>query len=1194
MHANSILHLALPGYMALALLLTFGIGVASAQIGATTGLMGKVTDASGGTVPGVTVTLVNVETGSKRTVVTNESGDWEARFLNPGTYRIVYELTGFKTLRREGVTVSTAEMGTVNVALEIGGLAEAVQVVANAEMVSSGSMTTARTLDQKELEALPTSARNFTQLLVIEPGVSADISELLSNDNASISPSVNGARTTNNSFVFNGVDVTNLLCCNSRVNGSSGTIENGGGSLSRNVAPAPETLQEVKLQTSLYDAGTGRNGGGNFTLVGKSGTNTFRGSGYYYNQSDALMANDFFFNRAGIEKPILDRHEGGGTIGGPIIRNKTFFFGSYQRTQAKTSFVDEASNTVLLPRALTDDRSDAGINAFAAAIWDPRHGPVNFNVINPISRALLKAKFPDGSLLIPSASNGINCRRSGTQLFESCQVTSVIPATFEQDQFTTNIDHQLATSHRLTGKFFFSNQPSRDPLANGNALTRHEREDTTYQRTFSFTDLHIFRPTILNEFRAGFFRNRNDSDPIAYFTNAEFGIQNPLESQVPDLTQITIRGDRDVGGQLRVGTLADGTRVYDRQTTYTFGDTLTLTKGRHSIRAGGEMRRHQLDGDLQEGRNRRHNFRSWFDFLTVGYRNPSDGNRARQISDSSLNYGETARNYRMNDVNAFIAEDWKITSNLTLNLGVRWEYFGFPSEKNGMLAVFDFPAALETGRVQDGFVFASNFNPNSVPGAAGLSLNTADSKSIIPGDYNNVMPRVGFAWTPSAQKNFVVRGGYGIFYERTTGGFANSLRQAPPFFRELQLNNLGDWNVFPRDIPALPIPSFQIAFDDAEPILVGSNDPDNEFEALETQMVSPDLKTPSMEQWSINTQWEFRNNWLLELGYIGSKGNNLLQFINQNQAFDIAAIGGFLPRAGVPGGGFTGNYYDPDADEFINLKTPPSSCDLLDDPGECIISPELRGPLLGLDEDEGANMLISNGKSSYHGLQTSLQKRFDQGYLLNVNYTFSRSIDYFSDEGLFQVPHDQTRPELNKGLSDFHRKHRLILSWAWDLPFRGNPLVEGWQIAGIGTLQSGRPFTIIDGDFSAVLVGTTDPRPDLAPGATHEDQTTSGSVGSRIDNYLNRDAFVSSGTRFGNLGRNTVIGPDQRRVDLSISKMTRMLGDRSLEFRAEVYNVTNTPTFRNPNRDIASANFGRITRTRGGPRVVQLGLKFRF
>jgi hypothetical protein len=1175
------------------LLLTFSVSAALAQAGASTGLIGKVTDPSGAAVPGVAVTITNVDTGNTRTVTTNETGDWEARFLTVGNYRVVFELSGFKTLRREGITVSTAAMATVNVALEIGALTEAVQVVANAEMVSSGSMTVQRTLDQKELEALPTSARNFTQLLVIEPGVSADISELLSNDNASISPSVNGARTTNNSFVFNGMDVTNLLCCNSRVSGAAGTIENGGGSLSRNIAPAPETLQEVKLQTSLYDAGTGRNGGGNFTLVGKSGTNSFRGTAYYYNQNDALMANDFFFNRAGIEKPILDRHEGGGTIGGPIIRNKTFFFGSYQRTQAETSFVDEASNTVRLPRALTNDRSDAGIDAFARAIWAPNYGPVNTSVINPISRALLKAQFPDGSYLIPSGDQGVNCRRQGSQLFESCQVVSVIPATFDQHQFTTNLDHQLTQSHRFSGKFFYSNQPSRDPLANGNALSLHEREELTRQQTFSFTDLHIFSPSVVNEFRAGFFRNRNDNDPVAYFSNAEFGILNPQSNQVPDLTQVTINGDMDVGTDLRFGTLADGTRVYDQQTTYTFGNTLTFNLGSHSIRAGGELRRHHLDGDLQEGRNRRHNFRSWFDFLTVGYRNPGDGNRARQISDSSLNYGETARAYRMTDMNAFIAEDWKLTSDLTLNLGVRWEYFGFPSEANGLLAVFDYPAALATGMVQDGFVFASNFNPNSVPGAAGLNLKTADTKNIIPGDYNNIMPRVGFAWTPFERGNVVLRGGYGVFYERTTGGFANSLRQAPPFFRELQLNNLGDWNTFPTDIPALPIPAFSIAFDDNEPILVGSNDPDNEFEALETQMVSPDLKTPYMQQWSINGQWEFRNNWLLEIGYVGSKGSNLLQFVNQNQALDIAAVGGFLARPGVPGGGFIGNYLDPDEDDFVNLREPPPGC-FEDDPGDCIISPELRGRVLGLDEDEGANMLVSTAKSWYNALQASIQKRFTRGYLVNVNYTFSRAIDYFSDEGILQVPHDQTRPELNKGLSDLHRKHRLILSWAWDLPFRGNRVVEGWQIAGIGTFQSGRPFTVFDDDFSGVIFGTTDPRPDLAEGMTHEDQTTPGSVTDRIDNYLNPDAFVSSFERFGNLGRNTVIGPAQRRVDVSISKMTRLFGSQSLEFRAEIYNITNTPSFRNPARDLSGSNFGQITRTRGGPRVIQLGLKYRF
>jgi Carboxypeptidase regulatory-like domain len=1194
MVANNILRSAARCLCGVGLVFALALTPVPAQTGANTGLTGRVTDPTGAVIPGATVTLTKVDTGEQRILTTNSSGDWEARFLSPGIYRLRFEGTGFKKLMRDGITVTTAEMATANVRLELGTVDQTIEISSNAEMVSSASATIVRTLDRKELESLPTSARNFTQLLVTEPGVSADISELLSNNNASISPSVNGARTTNNSFVFNGIDVTNLLCCNSRINGSRGTIDEGGGSLSRNIAPALETLQEVKLQTSLYDAATGRNGGGNFQVISKSGTNNFHGSLYHYFQNDKLIANDFFFNRAGLERPILRRNEGGGTIGGPLIKNKTFFFGSYQFTRSLTSYVDEASNTVRMPKDLTDDRSDEGINRFAAAIWAPdRYGPVNFAVINPISRALLKAKFPDGSYLIPSGSNGLDCGRADEQVADSCQVVSVTPASFKQDQFSINIDHQLTQANKLSGKFFSSNQPSHDPLADSAALTRHEREETTFQRTFSLTDVHIFSPAIVNEFRAGFFRNRNDSVPVSYFNNADFGIQNPFAGEVPDLSQITINGDEDVGGEFRFGTPGDGTRIFDVQNTYTLGDTLSLIRRKHSFRMGGEVRRHQLNGNLQETRNRRHNIRSWFDFLTVGYLNPDDEDQARQIEDTALNYGETVRGYRMTDWSWFIADDWKVAPRLTFNIGARQEYFGFPAEVNGLLTVFDYTAALATGNVQDGFLFPSNFNPSSIAGATGLNLRTADGKSIIPSDYNNIMPRFGFAWSPFASKPIVVRGGYGIFYERTTGAFANSLRQAAPFFRESQLDDLGDWNIVPRDIPVFPIPSFRVGFDDGEPILVGSNDPDNEFEAFETQMISPDLATPYIQQWNLNVQWEFKPNWLIEVGYVGTKGTKLLQIANRNQAFDIDQIG-FLPRPGAPGGRFTGNFYTIEDDEFVNLKTPPPGCDIFDDPDQCVIPAELRGSLLGLDEDEGANTVYSNANSIYHSLQTSLQKRFSRGYMFNVNYTFSRSLDTFSDEGLLQIEHDQSRPWLNRGLSDFHRKHRLILSWTWDIPFKGNRLVEGWQVSGIGTFQSGRPFTIVDDDFSGILFSSSSPRPNLAPGATYKDQMTEGPVSSRIGAYLNRSAFESSGVGWGWLGRNTVIGPDQRRVDVSVSKTTRLTEGTSLDFRAEAYNISNTPAFRNPARDLSGSDFGEITRTRGGPRVIQFSFKLRF
>jgi hypothetical protein len=1180
------------GVAAAGVLGSLALTPALAQTGATTGLTGRVTDASGGGIPDATVTVTSLGTGSERVVRTSSAGNWEVRFLSPGLYAVTFESSGFKTLRRDGINVSTAEMGTVDVALEVGQMTEAVEVTADAAMVSSSSATIVRTLDSKELESLPTSARNFTQLLVIEPGVSADLSDLLSNDNASISPSVNGARTTNNSFVFNGIDVTNLLCCSDRVNGERGTIGGGGGTLSRNLAPAPETLEEVKLQTSLYDAATGRNGGGNFQVVSKSGTNKIEGTVYYYHQNDKLIANDFFFNRAGIERPLLRRHEMGATVGGPIVTNRTFFFAGYQRTRARTSFVDEASNTVRMPRGLTDDRSDAAINQFAASVWESEHGPFNPAAINPISRRLLQARLPNGTFLIPSGAGGINCEVQEDQVAESCQVVSVIPATYEQDQFTLNLDHQVAAANRLSAKFFFSDQPSRDPLADGDALTLHEQEETTSQRTLSLSDVHVFGTSVVNEFRAGFFRNRNNTVPIAYLTNAEFGIQNPFAPGVPDLTQVTIDGE-DVGGEFQFGTLADGSRIFDTQTTYTIGNTLSFSKGAHSFRVGGEFRRHHLDGDLQEGRNRRHNFARWFDFLTVGYRDPADRNRARQISDTALLYGETERAYRMTDWNWFIADDWKVSPSLTLNLGVRHEYFGYPSEENGLFAVFDYKAAVASRNLQEGFIFPSNFNRAIVPGASGLNLRLADSATIIPGDYNNVMPRIGFAWTPFATPNVVLRGGYGIFFERTTGAFANSLRQSAPFFREAQLDDVGDWNVVPSDIPTFPIPGMFVGFDDGEPQLEGDHNPGTEFEAYETQMISPDLATPYMQQWSLNMQWEFRRNWLLELGYVGSKGTKLLQIANQNQPLDLSQHG-FLARPGVPGGGFNGNFYVIEDDEFVNVDTVPEDCDLFDDPDECVIPAELRGLLLGVDEDEGANMVFSNANSSYHSLQTSLQKRFSQGFMFNVNYTFSRAIDTFSDEGLYQIEHDQTRPWLNRGLSDFHRKHRLILSWAWELPWKGNRFLEGWQLSGIGTFQSGRPFTVVDEDFSGLLFASTGPRPNLAPGATHEDQTTSGPVTERLDNYLNRDAFVSSGTEWGNLGRNTVIGPSQRRLDVSLSKLTRLMDGTSLEFRVEAYNITNTPSFRNPERDLSSGEFGEITRTYGGPRVIQLGVKLRF
>jgi hypothetical protein len=526
-----------------------------------------------------------------------------------------------------------------------------------------------------------------------------------------------------------------------------------------------------------------------------------------------------------------------------------------------------------------------------------------------------------------------------------------------------------------------------------------------------------------------------------------------------------------------------------------------------------------------------------------------------------------------------------------------------PSEVNGFLSTFDFPAMVRAQEansphpLQDGFVFASNFKQSEYPGAAGLPLVLANTKHIFPNDFNNFMPRFGFSWSPFSNKNVVIRGGYGMFYQRTTGAFANSLRQGPPFFREAENFRTGDWNDFPADQNNLPVPKFVVGFDDGEPQLEAENNPGVQFEAFEAQVIDPELATPYTQQWSLNVQWEFKPDWLLELGYVGTKGTKLHQIANDSQALDVDQVGGFLPRAGedVPGGGFIGNYWDVDDDDnFINLVSPPDWCDVTDDPGDCVIDAEMRSPVLGFDEDEGLNTVHSSANSIYNSFQARLQKRFSQNFMFNINYTFSRSIDTFSDEGIYQVENDQRNPWANRALSDFHRKHRVILSFSYDFPFRGNRLIEGWSMSGIGTFQTGRPFTIVDDDLSAYLYASRNPRPNIAPGATHETQTTTGDMSHRVDGYVTRSAFQSSGAQFGNLGRNTVTGPHQRRLDLTVSKMTR-LGERfNLEFRGEFYNISNTPSFRTPERDMAESSFGEIDRTRGGPRVIQFGLKLRF
>src|SRR5262245_43051707 len=538
--------------LALLLGLVFALNVGTpagrAQSGPTGTLSGTVTDPTGAVIPGASVTVTHIATNVDRTTKTDSEGHWKIPVLPVGIYKIVVEAAAFKKGNVSGIEVEASVPRNVDISLEAGAIGESVDIVVATDVVQRETAATFRQLNAEELTKVPTSTRSFTHLLSAEAGVSSDLPPVLTNGNGNISPSVNGTRTTSTSLSFNGIDATN--------------ITSNEGSLSNNIAPAPETLSEVKLQTSLYDASTGRSGGGNFQLITRSGGNKFNGSLYHYLQNEKLNANDFFFNRDSIDRPKARRNEGGFTVGGPVVKEKFFFFGGYQYTRAKTGFVPTASSQTVLPEALSlisGQRTAANIVAAFRQLNQARTGFLGFSLteaqISPIALAILNLRNPaTGDFFIPApkpvgaggervaadANIGDPARnnmlqgdfRGGNPMIRQ---RNVFPAEFEQDQFTTKLDHQISQSNRLSGAFFFANFPGFDPFPDPSSLASPvtlQRGDRN--RTLALSDTIIISPTLINEARFGYFflnNTRSLSDAFLEFRIKIFGSRTrPLVS----------------------------------------------------------------------------------------------------------------------------------------------------------------------------------------------------------------------------------------------------------------------------------------------------------------------------------------------------------------------------------------------------------------------------------------------------------------------------------------------------------------------------------------------------------------------------------------------------------------------------------------------------------------------------------------
>jgi hypothetical protein len=1155
----------------LAICLSSICGVSVLAQSQTTGrIVGTIKDEGGAVIMGAEVTVTGKATGDERKVTTDASGYYAAPLLSPGEYRVTVSASGFKKVIIDDVRVVITETSKVDAEMVVGTLTEDVVTVtasASVPLVQTDGAQLGRVVDSRSVSELPLATRNFTQILGLSPGAATYLPDNTAVGRNSQNISVNGARVTNNNFQINGIDANSM-----------GT--NSAPSLS---IPAPETIQEFKVQTSLYDASFGRSGGGSIQAVTKSGTNEFHGAVYEFLRNNEFNANNPFLKAAGVDRPVLKRNLFGGLLGGPIKKDKMFFFISYQGTRERNgaSVINSLSSNVLIAPGLTDDRSaQTLLGTFRPVL--PNGQPATS--INPTALKLLNTKLPNGQFLIPTPQAG--GRFSGST-----------PSQYREDQFNANIDYRINDKNTLTAKFFFLNSPQSlvlpSFLGGGPNVPGFGNDQENNSRLLSIQDVHIFSPNIINEARFGYNFIRVDAFPQEPVKDSDVGITRANANLFPGLPLIRIAA---AAGGVIIGT-SPTIDVLATSPSTTFTDTLSITRGKHTIRAGGDVRYNENNYTLNFFTRGQIDFLNFNNFLT--------GTTFVSVFGSGIGN----RSLRAIDYNFFVQDDWKVSSKLTLNLGLRYELDLPPYDTRGRIATFD-PSLYKPRQLSingtplgppiGGFVQAGNvISEFDLPGVPNV-----DKRVLESVDPNNFAPRIGFAYSPLKSGRMVVRGGYGIFYSRTSFQYITLSVIVPPTYI------FGVRVGAPVENPFFPAPT-----QDNFPTLVPGV-------ALSGTVFDRGIRTPYLQQFNTSVQYELVKDLLFEAAYVGTRGTNLFRQVAINQARLASQQNPIINDV-------TG--------AVITTNSP--------------LNASLRAPFQGASVN-GFFQNQSSAQSNYNSLQLSLTKRLSHGLQFLASYTYAKSIDNASGQGggagfggvvnpgavgeTSTIIGNQLNSRANRGVSDFDRTHRFVLSYLWDLPIPGfakrsapSRLILGnWQIAGIVTAMSGLPIDIVDtgaGSFYGLSGGSSPlSRPNLAQGVSLGNapsgfffnpfafsrpvvlpgQTIPSSGGTAVASQL--------GTDIGNLGRNFLRGPRQTNVDFSVIKHFRVGESRNLEFRAEFFNLLNQVNLANPISDfnaiLASGGsidpntgkiinpgaFGRIISTSNNPRIIQFTLKFNY
>jgi outer membrane receptor protein involved in Fe transport len=838
--------------------------------------------------------------------------------------------------------------------------------------------------------------------------------------------------------------------------------------------------------------------------------------------------------------------------------------------------------------------------------------------ISPLALQLLNTRNPKtGDFIIPSASGASTRRDPSVNIGGSfgtiggdplVELRQVVPADFQQYQGSGRLDWRLSSANKLSASYFFGDYPSLDPfpdpstMASPWVLRRSNRGQVA-----ALGNTHFFSNATINEFRAGFFALRNTrrlDDPFLAqdMTGAAFGISNPalLFDDSPGTRRLGHFIDR--GFTWSFGGTNDSANRREQRTLH-FSDAVTMVRGNHSVKFGAEFKLHDVKTNLpEEQATEFEKIENWQHFL-LGLTPEAD-----------TQFGITEKNFTSRDVGLFLTDDWRVNRDLTVNLGVRWDWYGWPEEKRGYFGNFILPLVQSPDNPFSGIVVpanAENTGISSIDPALAQLPRAATNSTLSGQDLNNVAPRVGFAWTPGGSNRWAVRGGYGMFYDRPSAAFMNTVFSNYPHLREVEITapsrRVDIRNAFSSYLPASGPPPvtaffpFQVVYSGGAAGSYTLFDGTglgraigNPAETLEFRAVDADLKTPYYHHFNLGVQYEIFKDVGLEVRYAGSRGRDLLmsksfnipwdlndprtpQFIFDRITRSFRAAGG-QPSAADPQGlgyGYGGNKNN--------------------GPNNAVIGAEIRAPYLGFNDRE-AVILTSEGRSEYDALQVALTKRFSKGYEFHAAYTLAKSMDLFSaDPGStagsgrpdeanvgFSVENDARDLEANWAPSDFDRQHRFSLSGIVELP-------AGFELGAYAQFQSGRPYSVYA--FESGLLSLVFQRLDFAPGAnasTAEQQAANPEEG-----WFNKAAFVRANAA-GNTPRNFLRGPSQKRVDLSLAKRFRVGGESRVELRAEVFNVFNWVNFAMPTNNIASADFGTITNTIGGPRTAQLGLRLTF